>query len=277
MTKWLSRLRKKEDGVALVIVMIMMTVGSFLIIPTLNFVATSVNTGEVFEEKMEALYAAEAGVEDALWRMVNDKPSSFPYSYELTDINGMTVSVVIDAVQTIAGQDVGTGGVHDDFLIITKSAVYSDGIYDYTLSATNDGVGNVKVEMILIDFPPGLEYVPGSTGGDLYGDDPIVIGDSGTGITLYWEFISPYPTIPETATRIHTFQLSSPTEISGAEGHGCIRATRQDVGTVWDSDSHPFSITAQARDASDNVVTTIRTGFWESGIISITCWQVNPE
>jgi hypothetical protein len=276
MTKWLPRLRKGEEGAALLVVLVMMTVGSLLIVPTLNFVSTSVRTGEIFEEQVEALYAAEAGVEDGLWRMVNDKPPSFPHSYELADINGMTVSVVIDAVTTIAGQDIGLGGVHDEFLTITKSAVYNDGIYDYTLSSTNDGVGNVKVEMILIDFPPGLDYVLDSTGGDLYNDNPNVIGDSNTGITLIWEFISPYPTIPEEATRVHTFQLRSLTEISGAEGHGCVRATRQDVGTVWDSDSYPFSITAQAKDASDNVVTTIRTGFWEAGVISITCWQVNP-
>jgi len=272
----LSRLRKGEEGVALLVVLVMMTVGSLLIVPTLNFVSTSVRTGEIFEEKLEALYAAEAGVEDALWVMVNDKPSSFPHSYELTGINGMTVSVVIDAVSVIAGQDVGTGGVHDEYLIITKSAVYNDGIYDYTLSVTNNGTGNVKIEMILIDFPPGLDYVWDSTGGDLYNENPTVIGDSNTGITLFWVFIPPYPTIPEEATRVHTFQLSSLTEISGAEGHGCIKATRQDVGTVWDSDSQPFTITAQARDTTDRVVTTIRTGFWEAGIISITCWQVNP-
>lgn len=276
MINWFSRLRKGEEGAALLVVLVMMTVGSLLIVPTLNFVSTSVQTGEVFEEKLEALYAAEAGVEDALWVMVNDKPSSFPHSFELTSINGMTVSVVIDAVSAIAGQDVGTGGVHDDYLIITKSAVYNEGIYDYTLTITNDGTGNVKVEMILIDFPPGLDYVLDSTGGDLYNDNPTVVGDSNTGITLFWEFIPPYPTIPDGTTRVHTFQLSSPTEISGSEGHGCVRATRQDVGTVWDSDSHPYSITAQAMDTTDTVVATIRTGFWEAGVISITCWQVNP-
>lgn len=275
MIKWLSRLRNEEEGVALVIVMIMMTVGSLLIVPTLNFISTSINTGEVFEEKFEGLYAAEAGVEDALWRVAYDKPSIFPYSYELTDINGMTVSVVIDAVTVVAGQDIGLFGVHDEFLTIVKTVVYNDGIYDYTLSLTNDGVGNVKVEMILIDLPPGIDYVWDSTGGDLYNDNPAVIGDSGTGITLFWEFVPPYPNIPESSTRVHTFQLSSPTEIPGAEGHGCIRAERQDVGTVWDNDGLPYSITAQAKDATDNVVTTIRTGFWDAGIISITCWQVN--
>ena len=180
-------------------------------------------------------------------------------------------------MEEIAGKDVGTGGVHDDYLIITKDTTYDAGIYYYTLSITNDGNGNVKVEMILIDFPPGVEYVPGSTGGDLYNEDPTVVGDDSTGITLYWEFSPPYPTIPEDATRVHTFQLSGPPDVSGVEGHGCVRATRQDVGTVWDVESRPYSITAQAKDATDTVVATIRTGFWEGGLISITCWQINPD
>jgi hypothetical protein len=49
-----------------------------------------------------------------------------------------------------------------------------------------------------------------------------------------------------------------------------------DEGTVWDTDSRPYTVTAQAKDATDTVVATIRTGFWEGGITSITCWQINP-
>lgn len=259
----------------LLIVLVMMTVGSLLIVPTLNFISTSLSTGEVFEGKVEALYAAEAGVEDALWTMINDEPSTFPYSYELTDINGMTVDVVIDKITSIAGVEIGDFGVHATWLIIDKSITYDAGIYTYTISITNNGAGNMKIEQILIDFPPGLEYVPDSTSGDLFNGDPTVVGDATTGITIYWQF-DPYPTIPMTETRVHFFELSGPPDVSGVEGHCCVKATRQDEGTVWDTDSNPFSVTAQAKDATGTVITTIRTGFWEGGITSITCWQVNP-
>lgn len=276
MKKWLSKITRREEGVTLLIVLVMMTVGSVLIIPTLNFVATSVNTGEIFEEKLEALYAAEAGVEDAIWKMINDIPGNFPYSYQLTDINGMTVDVVIDKITTIAGVEIGDFGVHADWMIIEKSITYDAGIYTYTITIINNGDGNMKIEKILIDFPPGLEYVPGSTGGELYNDDPTVVGDASTGVTIYWQF-DPYPTIPMTESRIHFFQLSGPPDVSGVEGHCCVEASRQDEGTVWDTDSSPFTVTAQAKDSTGTVIATIRTGFWEGGTTSITCWQVNPD
>jgi len=276
MKKWLSKIVRREEGVTLLLVLVMMTVGSVLVVPTLNYVATSVQTGEVFEEKLEALYAAEAGVEDALWQMINDLPPSFPYSYELTDINGMTVDVVINKVTTIAGVEIGDFGVHAEWLIIDKVITYDAGIYSYTVTITNNGDGNIKVEKILIDFPPGLEYVPGSTSSDFYNDDPTVVGDATTGITIYWQF-DPYPTVPVDEERMHAFQLSGPPDVSGVEGHFCIEARRQDEGTIWDTDSMPFTVTAQAKDSTGAVIATIRTGFWEGGMTSITCWQVNPD
>ena len=127
MKKLFSKIARGEEGVTLLVVLIMMTLGSVLVIPTLNFAATSIETGEVFEEKMEALYAAEAGVEDALWKMINAIPDNFPHSYELTDINGMTVDVVIDKITTIAGVEIGDFGVHADWLIIDKSITYDEG------------------------------------------------------------------------------------------------------------------------------------------------------
>ena len=275
MPKWLANLKNGEKGVTLLVVLMMMMVGSVLIVPTLNFISTSVQTGEVFEEKLKALYAAEAGVEDALWRMANAEPSYFPYPYELTDINGMTVDVLIEKITTIAGVEIGDFGGHAEWLVIEKSIIYDTGTYYYTISITNNGEGNIKIEKILIDFPPGLEYVPGSTSGDFYNDDPTVIGDANTGITIYWQF-DPYPTVPVSETRIHSFELSGPPDVSGIEGHCCVEARRQDEGTVWDTDSRPYSVTAQARDATGTVVATIRTGFWEGGMTSITCWQVNP-
>ena len=278
MKKWFSRLNQREEGVALLLVMVMLTAGSLIIVPSLNYITTGVQSGQMYEEKMEGLYAAEAGVEEGLWRMLTDKPSSFPDSRQLADVNGMTVDVTIDVVTTVAGKAVGTGGVHDEYLDIVNSVTYDAGAgeYAYHMSVTNNGTGNVKIEMILIDLPPNVAYAPGSTGGDLYCGDPVVVGDSSTGIIVYWEFIPPYPSIPQGATREHFFRLSGPAGVPGVEGHGCVRATRQDVGTVWDTDSRPYSITAAASDAGGDTVTTIKVGLWEGGQVVISGWQVNP-
>jgi len=284
MKKWLSEITRGEAGMALPVVLVMLALGSLLIVPSLNYVSTSLKTGEMVEKNVEGLYAADTGVEDALWRIRNNKPASFPYSYQLTNVNGMSVSVVIDYISSLAGEETGDIGVHADWLQISKSVGYDDGpgIYFYTLSLTNRCTSNIKIEKIVIDFPPDLEYVAGSTGGDLTTNDPAVTGDPTTGIALTWEFPPPLPNIipgpdPENGefnTEVHTFQLSGLSGVPGVGGHVVVVSSRQDIGGI--SDLYPYSITAQARDATDTVVATIRAGVWEGGQLYISCWQVNP-
>ena len=257
-------------------VLVLLALSSLLILPSLDYVSTNLSTTERFEKELKGLYAADVGVEDALWRLANDMPASFPYSYELADINGMTVDVAIDEVTDVAGEEMGSPGDHGDWMIIDKVVTYDSGIYSYTMSITNNGSGNIKIEKILIDFPPELEYVDESTGGNITTDDPTVSGLPSSGITLIWEMSSPLPTIPVDVTYGHSFQLSGPPDVSGVEGHGIIQVNRDDIGTVWDSDSHPFSIIAQAKDSSDNLVAAIRAGIWVGSQLKISCWQVNP-
>jgi hypothetical protein len=272
----LNEMRQGESGAALPVVLILLLLGSLVLIPTLNYVSTGLKESEIHEKNIEGLYAADAGVEDALWRLSNNGTGTMPDSFQLTNINDMTVDVTIDEVATIAGEDMGTSGTHDDFVIITKTITYDAGIYDYQMTLSNNGSGNVKIEKILIDFPANLDYVDGSTGGDLTNEEPNVIGTPGSGETLVWIESSPFPSIPTGAVKDHTFQLSGPPGIAGVEGHGVLRVTRQDVGTVWDSTSHPYSILVQAKDASNNIVTTIKAGVWSGvGYVEISDWQIN--
>ena len=69
--------------------------------------------------------------------------------------------------------------------------------------------------------------------------------------------------------------MSGPPDIVGVEGHSVVEANRDDVGAVSDADSYPYSITAQAKDATDTVVATIRTGVWVGSQLDISCWQIN--
>ncbi len=276
MKKWLSEIRKGEKGVTLPIVLVMLALGGLLIVPTLNYAATSLKAGEIVEENVEGLYAADAGVEDAFWKLLNDKPVSFPYSYQLTDVNGLTVDVVINEITTLFGEELEPMGEHTDWMIITKTITYNAGIYDYTLSITNNGSGNMKVEKILLDFPAGLEYEGPTTGGITTAGPSPINGDAYVGITLTWNIPNPYPTINTGQTKNHNFRLSGPPDVEGIEGHGYVQATREDVGTVWDGDYHPYTITAEAKDATSTVVSSIRAGVWQSTDIYISFWQVNP-
>ena len=284
MKKWLSAVRLGESGQVLLAVLAMMVLGSFMVIPVLNYASTSLKTTEMYEENLEGLYAADAGVEDALWRLNYDKPASFPYSYELTSVNGMSVSVVIEEVTSISGEEVNPSAGHVDWLEISKSVSYDAGIYTYTMYLTNQCTANIKIEKILADFPPDLEYATGSTSGNITAEDPAVTGNPTTGITLVWYLSPPMPTVGpgpdpgngEYNTEVHTFQLSGPPDVAGVEGHSFVQANRGDVSTVCDVDSHPYWITVQAKDDTDTVIVAIRAGVWEGSESDISGWQVNP-
>jgi len=66
--KRLNRLISGEKGQTLIMVMVMMLVSALIIAPMLSHVGTGLKTGkDVYEERMKLFYAADAGVEDALW------------------------------------------------------------------------------------------------------------------------------------------------------------------------------------------------------------------
>ena len=70
--------------------------------------------------------------------------------------------------------------------------------------------------------------------------------------------------------------LSGPPGVAGVEGHSFVQARRGDISTVCDEDSHPYTITAQAKNAADEVVATVRIGVWEGDQLDISSWQLNP-
>jgi len=96
--KRLNRLISGEKGQTLIMVMIMMLVSALIIAPMLSHVGTGLKLGkDVYEERMKLFYAADAGVEDALWylqsktRMESLDPdwepddTDFTVTYKVTD------------------------------------------------------------------------------------------------------------------------------------------------------------------------------------------------
>jgi hypothetical protein len=270
------RLASGQRGMALPSVLIVMAIGSLLLVPCLNYVSDNVRIAKAFENRTMALYAAEAGVEDAFWKLKFDEPSSFPCSYDIEGINGMSVDVLIEEVTTIAGLEIGATNIHEGWLKITKSQEYIEGEYTYTLTIENGGLGNMKIEQVLVDLEPDLEYVPGSTESNISTSDPLVIGEPESGITLFWQIPSPFFVIGPHVTETFSFGLSGP-EMPEIDSHAMLKASREDIGVVWDSESRPFSVTATARNSSGQVVSTLVVGVWKSPTsFDISCWLLNP-
>jgi len=65
-----NKLITDEKGQAFVLVLILLLVGALITAPALGFMSTGLMAGQVYEEKMDELYAADAGVEDGLWHLM---------------------------------------------------------------------------------------------------------------------------------------------------------------------------------------------------------------
>jgi Tfp pilus assembly protein PilX len=67
MRKSVRRAIRDEKGAALALVLVLLVVGGLILTPLLGLMTTGLMSGQVYEKKTAELYAADAGVEDAIW------------------------------------------------------------------------------------------------------------------------------------------------------------------------------------------------------------------
>jgi len=101
-------LTKNENGKVLIMVLVLLVIGGLILIPLLGLMSTGLVTGQVYEKKTKELYAADAGVEDAMWKLQNseaaglpdipcgDQPWEEPFDYDMSDVNGKNVQVSLE-------------------------------------------------------------------------------------------------------------------------------------------------------------------------------------
>jgi len=91
-----KRLIRDEKGQTMIMALVLLVVGGLIMAPLLAYMSTGLITGEVYERRMAELYAADAGVEDAIWKIQNSVPYLYPYEYpEPLIVNDKSVDVVI--------------------------------------------------------------------------------------------------------------------------------------------------------------------------------------
>jgi hypothetical protein len=66
-----KRAIREEEGGMMVMVLVLLVVGGLVLAPLLGLMSTGLMAGQVYEKKAVELYAADAGVEDAIWRIRN--------------------------------------------------------------------------------------------------------------------------------------------------------------------------------------------------------------
>jgi hypothetical protein len=178
----------REKGDILILTIIFMFLGFVIITPLVCFMGTGVKTGTVYNNKSAALYAADAGIEDAKWHIKYDqltgKFSDYdppydsydfitPWAYELPledgqpEINNQDVTITLNNVwipKDITTPDKATAnGIINDTRLMVAGGGYN--LYSYSVAITyNAGAGeDLQVDTLGVWLPPGYTYKANSS------------------------------------------------------------------------------------------------------------------
>jgi hypothetical protein len=124
---------RDEKGAAIVLALILLLVGGLISAPLLSHMGSGLLAGEVYEARTAELYAADAGVEDAIWKIQNQdavegawpcNPSSPPFTYNITDVNGSAVTVSVAYVDGLTYHVVSNATGDNDSKTQVESYIY---------------------------------------------------------------------------------------------------------------------------------------------------------
>jgi hypothetical protein len=151
MNNIVKRLIRDEGGQAMLLAVILLLVGGLIVASLLSYMGTGLLVNPVYEGRVAELYGADAGVEDAVWKIQNQdgylpcNPSSPPRTYNIT-VNDKNVAVNITSefsvsnltfIYHVVATATGDGSGTQVDAYITGEAEYGDysGILDQVLTS----------------------------------------------------------------------------------------------------------------------------------------------
>ena len=279
MIRFLKRAIGSEKGQALPIVLALLVLGGLTIAPSLNYAATVLNQGRLIDRGINGIYAADAGVEYALWSLTdNTTPPA-----QLADIiNQMDVSIQTEdegAYTVYFGELIQADG-HSDYLDVSGLIEPESGnIYKYTITVTwQPGAGTPTIHLtgVGVRLPEGYSYQDGSASGfagNLSDEEPDEVQDASEAWMLNWEWGAPYPTVTESdPVETQTFYIEGVGELEG--DYAWVVANRNDIGEVGEMTGALYIITATATKDGEITGIIVADVLMEGGTPYIVSWQV---
>ena len=146
----MKKLVRDEKGMALILTLILLIIGGLIVAGLLGHMGAGLLSGEVYGRRTAELYAADAGVEDAIWKIQQGKVAACPAQpieppYNI-NVNGKNVTVYIE-------YDVDTG-----MYKITSIAI-TDGNGDGGIAAIDSSTTvESYVSSLYMDFSALLDH-----------------------------------------------------------------------------------------------------------------------
>lgn len=248
----LNKSKRGQKGQALILVLILLLVGTIIITPLLNYMGTGLMAGKRNEVRMQELYAADAGVEDALWKISNNAPGVPQYGdlalqYTIANVNGKQVSVAISYIWILDGIEDPKNGQMPHAELVATGRIVNLSTGEYEVMIRYDGTnGNVRVERIGVWLPTAFSYTDNSSSG-ITTNNP-TIGNIRAGRTLIWD-LTPAELFKtnEVTIKYQRFRFT-PTGQYPRGNFAWVRTTRNDIYLSWDGQVASYVVTSTATD-----------------------------
>ena len=176
MKKIPDKSRRGEKGMAMVITLMLLFLGGVMIAPLLSYTGTGLLIGkEVDEKRMTELYAADSGIEDGIWKIMNEQiPATQPYPLVVNDKPVNVSMVLVDSTDEADTYEITSVATSDDgstttivsyveFMPIDISFLGDNGITspgDVTLKPGTEVNGDVQYNGEL-DYDPDKSDING--------------------------------------------------------------------------------------------------------------------
>jgi hypothetical protein len=177
----------RESGQILIMVLIMALLGAVILMPLLSFTIGGMKQGQSNEEKKNEFYAADSGVEDAMWKIRNYTDADWPswmtgtwteatyanspayWEYSIAQpavVNGKDVTVRIQPTWILTGMEDPNYSADkrtlDDNVTVTGS-VTAAGKYEVVILKDATFTNPLIIDRIGVWLPTGFNYVAGSS------------------------------------------------------------------------------------------------------------------
>ncbi len=280
---------KNESGQgALAIVLILVILGALILGPLLAYMGTGLKAGQMHEDKTQKYYAADAGIEDAMWQIKNDQLSSLfpgydpydystPYPYTLpNDVNGKNVHITIgnvwipkelSAPSPNQARSIIEGTENNPPPLIIVGGISGSDPTKYQIGITysydsSDPTGqNLKVTTIGIWLPPGFHYEGNCSLASDSDTAPYAVPATPepykSGEVVVWSFssLALYKFPPTTSgfpmVKTFTFSFTGPSgQLPGAALSWIDTTGVSGIDYTWDADKKIYEVDSTATDAT---------------------------
>lgn len=178
--KIFSNILNNQKGYALPAALVVLLLGSLIIVPSLALMDTSLNKNRIIDEEDMSIYAADAGIQYALWHMQPDYEGDFELPEEGEDasldfpevLNNRSVYITIsnegEQLYEITSRSVNSkGGIKEitSYVSLIPASDGTKGLFDYAASSLD---GDIKLTgSSLIESDPSGDGDAYAKGGDI--------------------------------------------------------------------------------------------------------------